>query len=110
MYNSDVVERVLETVGISNEQVDLVGRILALEKDKERVHSVKLSYDCSGGKGLSVDVFLLKQFNELSHFRDYLKDHDLPENLTFYNSLFRIYVLLDKGIETRFTQMYVNER
>ncbi len=83
MERDKAIGRVLNAVGITDNQIDLVGRILSLEDDKDRVHSVDLHYNTIGYDGLSAEIFLLKDFQNLSEFRGYLSTHELPAERTW---------------------------
>jgi hypothetical protein len=96
------VGRVLKAVGITDSQVDLVGRILSLEDDKNRVHSVELHHATIGYNGLSAVVHLLNDFRGLEDFRQYLTSHDLPAEETRHNKKNQEYILQNEGVRAQF--------
>ena len=81
LKRKDAIERILECLPISDAQIDLVGKVLDLEKDTERVQSVKLRYGTLGYSGLSLEVNLLpnKNFDSVDEFKAYLTLHGFPE-------------------------------
>ena len=71
------IRRILEAVRISDSQVDLVGKILDLEEDTTRVHSVELLHGTVGYNGLWARVYLLRQFKDLTEISNYLHSRGL---------------------------------
>lgn len=100
MERDKAVGRVLNAVDITDSQIDLVGRILSLEEDKDRVRSVELHHKTIGYNGLSADVHLLKNFQDVDEFRDYLSTHELPAERTWKKD--ETYILQNDGVKSRF--------
>lgn len=100
MEKEKAVGRVLKAVGITDSQVDLVGRILSLENDRDRVHSVELHHATVGYNGLSADVFLLRNFKDVNEFREYLSAHELPAERTWERD--ESYFLQNEGVKSQF--------
>ena len=74
-------ERIFECLKLPTREIDLIGKILDLEKDQERVHSAEVIREdnVDGYKyGISVNVYLRKGFEDLDQFKKYLKNNYLP--------------------------------
>lgn len=100
MERDEAIGRVLKAVGITDGQVDLVGRILSLEEDKDRVHSVELHHKTIGYNGLSADIYLLRNFQDVNDFREYLSAHELPAERTWEKD--ESYFLQNEGVKSQF--------
>ncbi len=99
MERHEVVSRILQAVRVSSSQVDLVGRVLALEGD-DRVHSIGLHHGTVGYGGLSAQVYLSDDFQDVGEFRGYLEGHALPTERTREKN--GTYFLVNDGVKVEF--------
>lgn len=110
MERHEVMNRLLKAAGISDSQVDLTEKVLSLEEDTERVHSVNLYHATIGYSGLSAQILLLKDFQGENDFRTYLKSKGLPTKRTWKKD--REYKLNAEGvlIEFLFSEHYAKKK
>ncbi len=102
MDKQETIRRILMAVEVSDTQIDLVGRVLDLENDTQRVHSVLLDYLTIKCLGLSAQVLLLNNFNSKIEFRDYLQGKGLPVTNISIPRNQDSYYLLEKGVQVEF--------
>jgi hypothetical protein len=100
MEMKEIMGRLLTAVDISDSQIDLVGKILSLEEDKDRVFNVKLHHLTIGYNGLLAHVNLLKNFQNVDEFKEYLLNHNLPIERTCKKD--DSYFLYSKGVKSEF--------
>jgi hypothetical protein len=100
MNKNETIKKVLNAVGITDSQIDLVGKILSLEKDRNRIHSIEIFHATIGYPGLSAQVFLLKNFRGIDEFREYISTNDLPSERTWKKE--GVYFLQHAGIKSEF--------
>jgi hypothetical protein len=84
MATQDVYRAIMESVGINDEQVALLQRVLELESDQERIHKVVISRIVSRPRQrrgdevvrpppeISVDVYLNRNFGSREETEEYL--------------------------------------
>ena len=101
MEKQQVVTKVLSAVGITDNQIDLVGTILDLEKDTKKVHSVELHYGTSQCRGISASIYLLSDFKDANEFKEYLTTHNLPIDYTS-KTIYGDYFLRTDGVYASF--------
>ena len=80
MTQQEVLDRIRKAVGISDKDLDLIGRVLELENDKETVTHIDLSHGTLNFYGLLAQVWLQQQFLDEAAFKAYIAKHDLPIN------------------------------
>ncbi|MFH0978519.1 MAG: hypothetical protein V1837_04420 [Candidatus Woesearchaeota archaeon] len=69
------IQKILQIFKITDQKLDLVERVLALEGDKKVLGEPRV---CIWDAKLHLEVELNKNFNSLIEFRQYLKNHNLP--------------------------------
>lgn len=95
------MSRILQAAGVYQQQIDLVDKVLALEKDREVIRSVSLSHQpIEFPEVLSADVLLKKDFVEKEYFKQYLKSKDLPTLSSYFSN--GAYILRNSGVLVRF--------
>ena len=87
MENRDIedkktIERILKATGITPRQIILLKKILELEKDEQRIHHIEL-YPPVFPRGYLAEVYLLKNFQDMDEFKNYLSEHNLPVEKTW---------------------------
>ena len=102
---SRLSDRILRDIGMSIDKRAIYENLLALEEDKERVHSVKLEYGQGLGHGptsdsmfgrvywtsntplkIGVSVKLTQDFKSLEELQDYLNKRGIPGERAFQYS------------------------
>ena len=79
MDKPDTRTRLLSDARVSDEELDLAGKLYDLEMDKEHIGSVVIWIKPDWHEeGLAGDVHLKKRFKSLQDFQQYASDHRLP--------------------------------
>lgn len=79
MTDTNTLKRIVEAAGVTKEQVDLVGKILATETD-ERVVEVRLGYGRQNLiPSISSEVAVREQFRNWGRVYEFLEQYGLPK-------------------------------
>jgi len=83
----DIEKLIIRATGITQGAVDLAEKIYALQDEDPNVERVKFSRHSlpgySGAKFLIANIDLKEAFADVSEFKEYLVEHDLPvENIS----------------------------
>lgn len=94
MDRQKTIERIVNLLGISENDLTTLGKLIDLEEDKERVHSVELRFSDAidmvdlksltekGTRlplGVDVNVYKEKWFKGEEELINYLREHSFPE-------------------------------
>ncbi len=100
MERQRTINIILKSAGITNPQVDLVGKVLDLWDNPNEVDSIKLNFKTAYYSGIRIEVFLLKDIENIRLFRQYLRERELP--LEVVSSRNETYILKNEDIIVEF--------
>lgn len=102
MKRQKVMERILQTIEMGKEGIDLIDKVLNLKSTDQNVHSIELYYGTVNWKGLSAIVLLLEDFPNSDEFQKYV-NKNLKKQISLSNKDERNhYVLYEHGIKIEF--------
>ena len=102
MANEKTIRRIMDAVGIKPKQIGLTEKILELESDNKRIHSVELHHGTMPCLNLWAEVNLRGNFEDLSEFKDYLASRGLPQEEISITLDKRTYILENEGVRVEF--------
>jgi hypothetical protein len=102
MSHATTIPRILNAVGIEPRQVDLVDKVLALESDKKKVHSVKLHHGTLDSLRIWAEVYLTENFRSVFEFKNYLRENEIFDGLTNQSQNGETYILTSRGVRVEF--------
>ncbi|MDD5012503.1 MAG: hypothetical protein PHQ66_02570 [Candidatus Nanoarchaeia archaeon] len=82
MRKEKTMKRILQSIGIEEEGIDLVSKVLDLESTDSNVHSIELHHGTIHYNGLWVNVLLSENFPNMEKFQNYLNVKGLKGTAT----------------------------
>ena len=102
MPKDKTIDRLFKAIRVTDEQIDLVDRILDLESDNQRIYSINLFFDTVHYGGIWADVILMQNFRDLNEFKNYLSKNSIPTEYAWKDDKGDRYSLKAKGILAEF--------
>ena len=96
------MKQILETIGINENGVDLVDRVLSLKTIDKNVSSVELFKSAVSWTKISAQVRLEENFSDMEKFREYVDEKGLNGNLTIQTGKNIHYSIYSNGVEVEF--------
>jgi hypothetical protein len=93
---------ILKTIGIGEKGVDLIDRVLSLEKIDKNVSSVELSKSTVRWTKVSAQVCLKENFSTMDEFKKYADEKGLKGNITIQTGNKNHYLIYNNGVEIEF--------